>query len=399
MSNRRTSKLWLTIVAAALLVRVAAAQGPNYDPQTFQPFIDPLEFGYDCQPFAPYDLTEYGALGRPRTGWFATYDRMYLSMSQPSSTNPLALPENYLVPNNQLLSFSSDIYPEGSSGGNFTYGNRIDMGYMKENDRGWFVSYWKVGSPNAFQVNRAETEMIFQSDGEGEEGGGEVEGGGVEEGEEGEEEAEPTPFPVGPDEDAVFGDLQNSINAGRMWSLELNKGFRQKTLHNGLVLEPFFGFRYINFTDYFVRESILSGLGGPTSFRAAGNADNNIFGGQLGIRAHAHRGRWLLSGEARMLTAFNYQSFSERLLREESFVGEDETIRFKHEDLLLFDKHELSLASELRIEAAFQVTRDIALRGGVTVLHFSRGVARGADADNDESMNLAGVTGGLTWRR
>jgi len=84
---------------------LAAAMTANAGAQQFTPFIDPDHFQPDFQFFAPAELTEYGGEPVGKTGWFATYDRLYIYVSRPQNE----------------ASYTD---------GDFTWGNRFDVGYM-----------------------------------------------------------------------------------------------------------------------------------------------------------------------------------------------------------------------------------------------------------------------------
>ena len=104
---------------------VISPQGDNAD--YFQPFIDPNAFDPDFQFFAPADIDTYGDGPEPNIGWFATYDRVRIWVTRPD-----------YVPS----------YTEGD----FTWGNRFDLGYMSEEEHGWLVSIWHIDGPVAFDV-------------------------------------------------------------------------------------------------------------------------------------------------------------------------------------------------------------------------------------------------------
>ena len=59
----------------------------------------------------------------------------------------------------------------------------------------------------------------------------------------------------GPPNRRRFYDLTDSLNFAKLNSLELNKIFRLAPLHDGGILEPFFGVRYMKFEDTFQRQN------------------------------------------------------------------------------------------------------------------------------------------------
>ncbi len=152
---------WLAAMIALLgLANTASAQ-------QFQPFIDPAYFNPDLQFFAPAEVDYYGDPAPPTTGWFFTYDRLYWSVTRPENgTRPWD--------------------------GDFTWGNRFDMGYMTEDDGGWLFSGTHVDGPT----------------------------GGA-----------------------------GSYKAA-LASVELNKVWRWDPLHHNGIIEPFIGVRFVQFNDY-----------------------------------------------------------------------------------------------------------------------------------------------------
>ena len=69
--------------------------------QTYQPFVDSGYFDYDMQLFAPADdIDAYGGDPVQKYGWFASYDRMYISVSRPVASQFAAsagLPSDFII--------------------------------------------------------------------------------------------------------------------------------------------------------------------------------------------------------------------------------------------------------------------------------------------------------------
>src|SRR5688572_8791363 len=190
--------VWL-VALAAILGTSALAHAQHY-----QPFIDPGYFGNpEFQFFAPPEVSDFSGGEEPNTGIFATYDRTYVNVSRPDDS----------------VSFNS----EGQ--GDFTWGNRWEIGYMTEDRSGWQGVLWHVNGPNETFVNAEDVSSVG------------VLVGNV-----------PTTFQI---LDPVAID---TINQFKMSSFELNKTWRRKEFHNGAVLEPLIGFRYINARDFFQRQ-------------------------------------------------------------------------------------------------------------------------------------------------
>src|SRR5262249_36213315 len=106
----------------------------------------------------------------------------------------------------------------------------------------------------------------------------------------------------------------------KMSSFELNKAWRQKPFHNGAVLEPFVGYRYMNVRDYFQRQSLsevpttpplIIGTGTTELFQVdtlGSQFENQMHGGQLAARLFRQRGHWLLSADVRFFALANFQT-------------------------------------------------------------------------------------------
>ena len=264
--------LLLLAVAAASAAMAGEAHG-----QRFDPFIDPTHFDSDFQYFAPAEVDTYGGAPDPNTGFFFTYDRMYVNMTRPRDV---------------ASHFEGD----------FTWGNRYDMGFMTEDDHGWLLSIMHVDGPNLEDLNHADYS-----------------------------------------------------------SVELNRVWRLKQLHNGSYVEPFIGVRYIKFID---------------SLDLQNQVENNIVGGQIGARWFKQKGRWLLSAEGRLTPAVNFQFFNTE------------------------DQNEFAMQGEVRADAKYEITRDVGVRVGYQFTHFGQGIARGIDfGNNSEDLSMNAITFGIDWKR
>ena len=133
---------WLAAAMATLMVAVSAnAQsgpiGPGVGTQmsaaagteafwNFQPFIDPGYFQPDFQWFAPAEVSDYGGGEPPNHGIYVTFDRTYVNVTRPI-----------------------DRFSMGSQNqGDFTWGNRMEVGYMTGDPKGWQAVLWHVNGPN-----------------------------------------------------------------------------------------------------------------------------------------------------------------------------------------------------------------------------------------------------------
>jgi hypothetical protein len=225
--------------------------------------------------------------------------------------------------------------------------------------------------------------------------------------------------------------LTDSINNLKFSSFELNRVWRRKQFHNGGVLEPFIGFRYMNFKDFGRRdnytryaEDIVGDEVPFTDPRREGPYEdyitertlfeNMMIGGQLGVRLHKQSGHWLLSGEFRAFAVENFQYFTHRTERflTRSPLNDDIELEIHEESILHDNFNEFVWGGEVRGEASYQLTRDISLRTGFMVIALGQGIARGVfertevqdpfpflAADRDQSTWMAGVTFGVSINR
>ncbi|MGH8245285.1 MAG: hypothetical protein ACREUU_02505, partial [Gammaproteobacteria bacterium] len=173
----------------------------------FNPFIEPDRFDPDLQFFAPAQVSEFSGGEPPNTGFYFTYDRLYLNVTRPRG----------------------DISFTASDDGDFGWGNRIDGGFMGGDEVGWGFSAWHMDGPNVIDFSSQERLGRINED----------------------------DVPPGSGEEPILADrnprryiVADSVNTITMSSFELNRVWRRKQFHNGAVLEPFIGVRYETFKDY-----------------------------------------------------------------------------------------------------------------------------------------------------
>ena len=110
--------------------------GPRFEHRDLEhsdetsPFATPGVFDYDAQIFAPLEFLSDDQI-EPRSGFYVSYDRTYLSLSKAprlsgAGTNNIDL------------------------GSNFVWGTRYNFGWFSENDTGWEITY-QDNRGNAFQ--------------------------------------------------------------------------------------------------------------------------------------------------------------------------------------------------------------------------------------------------------
>jgi hypothetical protein len=325
MSSRKLVS-WLIALVVTLML------APSVQAQKYDPFIDPGYFEPDFQFFAPADINTFGNGRQPNIGFFLTYDRVYMNVSRPES----------VTGNNFNQTFQGD----------WTWGNRYDMGFMTEEDNGWLLSAWHIDGPQFTDLDRTVN----------------------------------TTFLPG-----------TRLTQSNFYSVELNKTFRSHE-HHGSYFEPFFGVRYLYFRDEFSDLSVDPVVGDTA---VNDSTKNQIFGGQLGCRWHARKGRWILSSDARFTAANNFQFTT----AETNFVDVNGNAFFSQQNA---STDEFVPLGELRAQAAFELTRDIAIRVGFEFMHFGRGMARVDTAPiglnpgptiNDQDLTMAGISFGITVNR
>jgi len=169
LSYRKT--LWSLVIAANLAVASSVqAQYETDFPGAMQPFSDVNLENYDFQWFAPPITEQYGQdTIDPNTGIFFEYHRLFLNVSRSESA-----PAHW--------------------DGDATYGNRLDFGYMTDDNYGWLCSGWRLDGP-------------------------------------------------------AWAD----VNAGDFNSFEVNRTWRLDQFHHGFWFEPMIGLRYAQFNDKTVR--------------------------------------------------------------------------------------------------------------------------------------------------
>lgn len=373
-----------TSLAILLLGAVSASA------QMYQPLIDPAAFEQDYEFFAPAREPDLGRLPPPRTGFYSELHRMYIFVERPNEASRLGFAQT----------------------GDWTWANRFDFGYMTEQDHGWAFSAFDLSGINANDVltipmiNRINTDFNDFLD---------PANAGM---------RDVVTLPIQDRNNDLTNQRDflrtNSINDGRMTSIEINKTFRLKPLHDGSYFEPLLGLRYVRFIDRTERDTYLrlddDGL--PLDMIAdldarierltldQTNFTNNMVGGQLGFRyVYPSGGRWTMSSELRVFAFQNWQEYQRTINQLDIHydgIGDDSGIDTEdYRRTNLGGNHtEFVYGTDVRLQAAFALTRDISLSTGVQYMDFIRGVARGNQFNqNAESMGMLGVLFGAEFRR
>jgi hypothetical protein len=207
----------------------------------------------------------------------------------------------------------------------------------------------------------------------------------------------------------------DSLNIATINSFELNRVWRRKEFHDFSVLDLLIGFRHIQFNDYYQRSTMIKGELNPVNNAAwatvynnqLANFENMMYGGHFGGRWFNQRGHWLLSAEARMFALANNQMFTQ-ITEFVSFDAEpldNVAIRLAgvpdiQRNVAYQHRAQFCWGGEVRVEAAYELTRDISLRVGGMFCDLGQGVGRGNLINqNDQDVQIAGVSFGFTINR
>jgi hypothetical protein len=290
---------WLSVLAAlAGFCTAAQAQFPAtthqlggggfWEPDHLglvNPQIPLNYFEPDFQFFAPADVSTFGGYPEPAVGFFFSYDRLYWNVQR---------------------SETSDAPYEGD----FSWGNRVDFGYMMDTDHGWHLGAFHLGGPNLFVDDE-------------------------------------------------------TVNISRFEGVEVNKTFRWKPVHKNYIIEPMLGVRFIKFID---RDPEFIEVPNPDPtlpplvvLLAENEVENNILGGQLGMRVHHQTERWIFAVESKILPAMNWQFYPTT------------------------DYPEFTVFGQIRFQSTYRLTRDISIGSGVDLMYFGQGIARGRETGIDFS--------------
>ena len=211
------------------------------------------------------------------------------------------------------------------------WGNRFNVGYMTQDDMGWDVEVIRMTGPNQFNT---QTESGAPS--------------------------------------AGVNALIAPTNIVTYNSVELNRVFRMVS-HGGSVFEPFIGIRYSTLRDGSDPNNfqvVLPPNGIPTLW--AGITQNNILGGQIGFRLFKRTGRWTVSGGMKAYPAINFQQYRTQNISQNQFT----------------------LGGDGRLEASYNVTRDISLVVGFEAIYYGMGIARASNFQTGDFL-MVGTTFGV----
>jgi len=336
----------MTTLAAAMLPAGVAFCQPNdhrMDPpftdftpfNEYTPFVEPGYFDHDLQFFAPAEIDEFSGPPKPRTGFFAEAQRMYISNDRGRADT-----QNFV-------------------GTDFGWGNRFVVGYMLDNGSGWTAEYQH--STNGYNDTDAVRSLNLNAAG-----------------------------------NILFQNVVNDLTSVQsdFQTFELDKVFRMDQWANGGYWEAFIGAKYA-----YSRESLdfsnRQGDNLPGEFvlqKFVFEQKNSIALASLGARMSHKKGSWKLSGEVRMFGGMNFQSNFQRA----SFA--DPVTFTTGQTTATSATEEFVVGGDLLLQADYSLTRDISLNVGWLFEHYGTGMAR-LSADNSVHLTRTGVIFGIVVNR
>ena len=375
---------WRFLGACAIFALAPVAKA-----QDFLPLAGPMEFDPDWQWFAPIDvdeLAENSIRKRGKYGWFVNHDRMRLWVTRPDG------PSSYA--------------------GDWSPGQRTDLGFVREDGAGWSFTYSKVTMSASHPIFTERINRVNTDDPTG-----------------GVSDADELVFPELDRNDpfllARAYMVRDSLNMGSLNNFEINKTWRRSPYRYGGILEPLVGLKYANFTDltqdqnYSRSIDLITEPGATTTETQLETLTswetvniNRMLGGQFGARYFNDYRRWRFGMEAKAFLAANFRTVTET---RNSFITEYggapdidvDVVATQHLSTLNYNTSQSTVwGFEVKGDAAYQVTKYIGLRGGFQVIDLARGIRRGGvgilgtrTPGRDQNVFMAGLTFGLEINR
>jgi Putative beta barrel porin-7 (BBP7) len=430
MGIKRTA-IWLIAWSALVLMANRALAQPAHSNLNYQvphptyengpaPFSDdtpgprhglspfhPLGFEAPFDWFAPAETSGYGRGPRPHIGYFFSYERLFWSLSAPerapigSETGPFfsLFPTVGPTVDNRWIA---------ANGG---WGNRFELGYVDTDDYGWLVSVLDHVSQSSYEIDHSPGISLGDPNG--------ILDGFV-------------PFVItdsNPQQSVTLdvGELPFIFEEIRMNNhlqlngVELSRFYRARRLHSGAYFELLYGARWFQINDTIVVQADGNGTGtqtvtldpgigfDPATFTFPLNildgstwsnrALNNLVGPQIGGRLFVQRGRWVTSLEARFLAAANFQNIhlktnlgDQTLVNQSANVNITTTFQGLGVDTQRY-RTTFSPLGELRVNVAWQATRNVGLKVGYTGMVVG-GISRASNTIDYDSVNLIGISDG-----
>ncbi len=171
-------------------------------------------------------------------------------------------------------------------------------------------------------------------------------------------------------------------------TVEINRMFRQ-SLQRGGYLEPYFGIKYFGVSDSTI-EDTTQFLTQTAFNRFKQKVTNSAFGFHAGARYNRQTGRFRTTFDGSVLTAYNQQRlFATDIVTVGAATGVSET----H-----IDDEAFAPAVDFRLEVAYALSRDVAVKVGFVSSYIWEGVARANLLTTNLNLNSnfgTGIGGGL----
>ncbi len=366
MSLKR--KLWTLTLFAAMLPAARPVAGEVFEHQPWLP--DCCEWDHNFAWFEPIycDCSEESPY---HTGAFFSFQQLFVT------------------------GMRADEAPGRTDFGDSTNGSRYDFGYMYERS-GWSASILKINNPgvrlNDDNIDRNDFEVLDLSGN-------------------------------------PIGEEFETLNGFNVYGAEVNHIWRMEPTHHGVLLEPFLGLRYIRFRDHFdtatydLFNAAIPGFGPPNTvvafsdedyyIRDETTTDNDMFGGQFGMRVGRRHGRWLLNVDMRGFSFHNFVTRSYRTVTESNeqiilatydadgiltAVADDELLTETASGETGQDVGRFVYGGEVRADLGFEITKMFEVHVGGELLVLGDGIARGF-YDTDGPFIAGGVTLGFAINR
>lgn len=357
---------------------------PQHAPMS--PF-NPVGFTHKVQPFGPADISDYGNGPPRRTGFFLSYERLFMAINKPATATigseaaegPTFLDE---IPTFLTNSFTTDFLKSTS-----TFGNRWEFGYMDTDEYGWLVSVIDHLSQNQSCVvnggrilfNDPDNFLVGFTDADGDGFDDDLNGNGIF-GRDGFDSDNPPNDEPDLSAPVDLGDARSFLPTftslifsqhSEVNSVELMRMYRAPRLHGGGQFDLIYGAKLFRLDDFF----IINAIGGifADSFIET-KVQNNIVGPQIGGRYSHQRGRWVFSAEGRFMPGVNFQNLRQK--SEIATLGPTEPRGTQNEPVNLsrtsskdvVNDEQFAPVAELRLQTSYIVTRSVAVKFSYNVI-------------------------------
>jgi hypothetical protein len=391
---------WLLVVGAVALAERAWGFGGEQPPQNYdnhyalgnapfseaappsgtgaeiQPF-GPVGFDIQAQPFAPAEISDYGNGPQPKTGFFFSYEYLEWTISRPFASRIGAASAEMTesingVPVDVTNSLNTDfLYSR------FCGGDRWEAGYMDTNNTGWMTSVISHVTQTQHATYLTGSTVLFNDP---------------------DNFLTLLPISTPPVVVAPIFTQVDVRNRTVLNGIELMRMYRTAQLHYGGQLELLAGVRFFQIEDDFT----IGAAGGVWDSSYIDNrVQNDMVGPQLGARWYRQRGRWITSAEGRFMAGVDFQNFHENSTLA-SNGGPTTVVTVDGATLNLrpmtaqnsLSQSEFAPLGELRLQAAYEITRSVAIKVGYTAIYMG-GIARASNTIDYTLPNL-GIRNGFS---